>query len=177
MLNWIWHADRWTQEPWTLWTAALMHLNSAHALANLLALLSLLALARAWRLGWATAAAALLAWPLSVASLVLWPSVSSYAGLSGPLHALAAVLVVHRTRTTWQRYRQLDASAGLLALGLLAKLGLEAAWRHPVAWDGMWGFNVVYVAHLGGAVCGLLCALSLRPQPWAQPIPPQDAPQ
>lgn len=166
MSIWIWHAETGVFSPWTWWTAAFVHLSASHALVNLVALLCLLALGRLWGLGRATVWAVLLAWPLTVASLALWPAVTHYAGLSGPLHALAAVLVVHRVAALWPHplHQARGLTALALGLGLAVKLALEAAWRQPVAWDAAWGFHVVYAAHLNGALCGVLCALLLAPR-------------
>ena len=38
---WIWRADQWQAQPWTLWTAPLMHFLPTHGLANVLALAAL----------------------------------------------------------------------------------------------------------------------------------------
>lgn len=156
MSFWIWHAHQWPQHPWTLWTAALVHLGAAHALANALALIGLVWLARTWGLGWPTAAAALAAWPASIAALAFWPAVQSYQGLSGPLHGLAAAMALHHGLRGGRRP---PAGAVVLALGLALKLGLERGWALPLGFDPDWGFNVVYASHLTGAVCGLLCGL------------------
>ncbi|MBX3655970.1 MAG: rhomboid family intramembrane serine protease [Ramlibacter sp.] len=164
MTFWIWHANQWLQQPWTLWTSAFVHLGSAHALANLLALAGLVWLARNWGLGWPTAMAALAAWPTSVAALAFWPAVQSYQGLSGPLHGLAAAMAlhhgVHHARPGRHGPQQPPAGAVVLALGLALKLGLEHGWSLPLGFDPAWGFNVVYASHFTGAVCGLLFALA-----------------
>jgi rhomboid family GlyGly-CTERM serine protease len=169
MSIWIWHHEHWTAMPWTLWTAALVHLSTAHALANLVALACLWALARIWALGLTTLGACLIAWPLSVVALAAWPGVETYAGLSGPLHGVAVILVLHRLRALWPQLKPEGYGALALALGLSAKLVWEAAWRQPVAWHADWGFPVVYAAHLSGAVVGALCAWVIAPRSKVRP--------
>ena len=52
--------------------------------------------------------------------------------------------------------------AGVLAGGLLIKLRLERAWAVPIGFDSGWAFNVIYAAHLTGAVAGAALALLLE---------------
>lgn len=169
MSIWIWHHEHWAATPWTLWTAAFVHLSPAHALVNLIAMACLLALSRIWGLGLATLGACLAAWPLSIAALAVWPGVGTYVGLSGPLHGAAVVLVLHRLHAVRPRLRPEGIGALALALGLLAKLAWEAAWRQPVVWSADWGFPVVYAAHLSGAVAGALCAFVIAPRRKVRP--------
>lgn len=131
----------WLSHPWTLWTAPLVHLSVAHALANVFAMAALLAMAalgggrpllRRYLIG------LLIAWPISTLSLALCPEVTSYVGLT-------------------------------LLRGLAVKLWQEQAWVQPVVWSTDWGFNVVVVAHLYGAGVGLvvgavLVALTRQPE-------------
>lgn len=154
--TWLWHAGRWTEQPWTLWTAALVHLAPGHWAGNVLALGALALLGIALRVGRTGALAWCLAWPAATASLTLWPAVTYYAGLSATVHAGVAVLAVacafdRRTRG-W---------ALALATGLVLKLLGEQAWRQPWWFDPGWGFNVVAAAHLGGSLAGAACALLL----------------
>ena len=50
----------------------------------------------------------------------------------------------------------------LVAGGLLVKLRLERAWAVPIGFDSGWAFNVIYAAHLTGAVAGAALALLLE---------------
>jgi hypothetical protein len=52
------------------------------------------------------------------------------------------------------------AAVAVAAMGL--KLIAERAWAQPVAFDPSWGSNVVYAAHLTGALAGALCGLVAR---------------
>ena len=166
---WSWQADQWTRAPWTLWTSAFVHLSGRHAAVNLASLLALGILARQWRCPARSLLAALWAWPFGVAALTAWPEVSSYSGLSGPLHGLASVLAVQQLVTVWRAERRVSLAALALLSGVGLKLGIEQGWSHPIVWDPDWGFQVVRAAHLSGAACGLAAVLLVlafrRPAP------------
>jgi len=147
-----WEAARWIARPWTLWTSAWVHTSGGSLGGNLLALAALAVLGAALGAGRAAAGALLVAWPLGTLGLLLWPQVTSYGGLGGPIHAAAAVLGVHMLR-----HPAFKAVSPLMFAALALKLLAEHAWTQPVAFDPSWGFNVVYAAHLTGAVCGALC--------------------
>ncbi len=152
----VWHAGAWAYHPWQLWTASLAHLTTAHLLINLASLLALGILGGFMHAGRRAVAACLLAWPLSTLGLVLWPEISHYSGMSGLLMAMLAVLAVHANTMSETRV------SGLVLLGVLGfKLLTEHAWSQPMAFDPRWGFNVVYAAHLTGAVAGAVSAAAL----------------
>ena len=153
----VWHAEAWSYHPWQLWTASLAHLTAAHLLINLAALVALAILGGFMHAGRTAVAACLLAWPLSTLALVLWPEISYYSGMSGLLMAMLAVLAVHATTRSEARV------SGMVLLCVLGfKLLSEHAWTQPMAFDPHWGFNVVYAAHLTGAVAGAVCAAALQ---------------
>ncbi len=153
----IWHAALWSAHPWQLWTAALAHLTSAHLLINLASLLALAVLGGFMHAGRTSVAACLLAWPLSTLGLVFWPEITYYSGMSGLLMAMLAVLAVHATTQAETRV------SGVVLLCVLGfKLLTEHAWSQAMAFDPRWGFNVVYAAHLTGAVAGAVCAAALQ---------------
>ncbi len=149
-----WNAATWVRQPWVLWTASLAHLSGAHLLANLGALAVLAVLGATVQAGKAAALALLLAWPLATLALLWWPQITAYRGMSGLLNAMVAVLWAHTA---------LGGAAKPLSFVIFAALGLkllsEHAWSQPIAFDPNWGFNVVYAAHLAGAVAGALCGL------------------
>lgn len=154
---WAWHADLWMDAPWTLWTAALVHLGAWHAAGNLLALWALCWLAWLWQLRPAVLVAALVALPLAVLGLQWWPVVTQYQGLSILTHALAATLVAwHLVRDARTRHTP-PLTVLLLGAGLIGKLLLEQGWRKPLEYDSAWGFQVALAAHLSGAAAGLVC--------------------
>ncbi len=146
----VWQRDDWPHAPWTWWTAPLWHRVAAHALANSLALGALAVLGAALGARPRDALALLLAWPLGTLALALAPEVGTYYGLSGTVHAAAAVLALRALRGPEAR-----ALGLLLGGGLLIKLALERGWAVPIAFDSGWGFNVVHAAHLSGALAGV----------------------
>ena len=77
----LWHPAAWWQRPWTLWTAALVHLTGVHLAANLLALGAVAVLGRALDAGRPATLALLVAWPLTTLTLLAWPQVGGYGGL------------------------------------------------------------------------------------------------
>lgn len=148
-----WHAGSWIHQPWTLWTAAWVHTSGGSLAGNLLALAALAIAGAALGAGGLAALALVLAWPLTTLALLLWPQVGGYAGLGGPIHAAAAVLGVHvMRRSAW------PSLGPILFGGLAIKLLAERGWAQPVAFDPGWGINVVYAAHLAGALLGAWCA-------------------
>lgn len=152
----LWHAGAWLQHPSTLWTASLVHLSPAHWLVTLGALLVLAVLGVFLRAQWPATLAVLLAWPLGTLALAIWPQISYYAGMSGLLMAMLAVLGVH----AWRPGSRIAAAVLLAALAI--KLLSEKAWSQPMAFDPYWGFNVVNAAHLSGAAAGTACAVLVR---------------
>ena len=150
-----WHAASWRGQPWVLWTASLAHLSGAHLSANLVALLVLAVLGTFLQARLGAVLALLLAWPLGTLALLCWPQVSSYSGMSGLLNAMVATLWAHATLGSASKPTSL-----LIFAALLLKLLGEHAWSQPIAFDPNWGFNVVYAAHLAGALAGAACGLA-----------------
>ncbi|MEP6972300.1 MAG: rhomboid family intramembrane serine protease [Betaproteobacteria bacterium] len=150
----VWHVAGWMHHPWQLWTASLAHLSAAHLLTNLAALLAMAVLGLFLQAGRGAVAASLLAWPLGTQALSLWPEIRYYSGMSGLLMAMLTVLAIHATRRPEQR-----ATGAVLLIVLGLKLLTEHGWSQPLAFDPNWGFNVVYAAHLTGALAGAASAL------------------
>ena len=148
----VWQSADWLTHPWTLWTSAWVHTSSGNLAGNLLALAAIAVMGSAVQASWRAALALAVAWPLSTLALLLWPAVTAFAGLGGVIHAAAMVVAVAVSRRP-----ALKPLAPLLLAGMGLKLLAEQAWRQPVAFDPSWGFNVVYAAHLTGAVAGLAC--------------------
>jgi hypothetical protein len=147
-----WEAARWVRHPWTLWTSAWVHTSLGNLSGNLLAIIGLAIAGAALGAQRPAAIALLVAWPVSTLALLIWPQVTHYAGLGGPIHAAAAVLGVHMAARP-----ALKPFSPLLFAALALKLLAERAWTQPVAFDPSWGFNVVYAAHLTGALAGAVC--------------------
>lgn len=162
--SWAWLAADGLARPWTLLTAPLAHLHGPHLVVNLLALAALACLAYGTRARKRIWLAAALAWPLGLLALAAWPQLPRYVGLSGPLHGLAAALVVdhlmrRRRGTDVRHFTSGDAVIALLGAGLVGKLLLEASWRQPVAWDASLEITVITAAHLSGTMAGGVAAL------------------
>lgn len=125
-------------QAWRWWTAALVHVNSAHLQANLWAALVVAAWGWVARAGTAQALAWLLAWPLSQALLVTDPgSLSRYAGLSATLHAGAAIVC---WQLLWHARGARRAVGAAVAAAIALKLFLEvpvlqALWSATPAAD------------------------------------------
>lgn len=151
-----WHASTWAREPWVLWSASLVHLSGAHLVANLLALGLLAGLGTFLHAGRSAVLALLFAWPLGTLALLYWPQITGYSGMSGLLNSMVAVLwahaIVHAAKPL-----------SFIIFGALAiKLLGEHAWSQPIAFDPNWGFNVVYAAHLSGALAGAVWGLLVQ---------------
>ncbi|KQV88009.1 hypothetical protein ASC91_14180 [Pelomonas sp. Root1237] len=139
-------------QPWRAVTAAFVHWTPIHLGANLAgcAVLALLG----WRatMGSSEALAALIALPLTQLGLLLRPELLHYGGLSGELHALAAIaamaLLTRGGRERW-------VGAGI-ALGLVIKLFLEHPLGPVLRDTPGFDFPVAPFAHLTGAVAGAL---------------------
>jgi len=160
-----WQPALAAREPWRAFTAVAVHYSTLHLAANLAGAAALAVL------GWAAAAppawavAWLAAWPLTHLGLLCAPELAHYGGLSGVLHAGAAIVAIgllgpDAARGAGAMRRWIGAA---LLAGLALKLLHEAPWqapllRHPPGWD----IAVAPLAHLTGAAAGLLCALALR---------------
>lgn len=150
------------QEPWRAWSAAAVHLSPQHLLANLAGCAVLAWVGRRAALPPRAALAWLLAWPLTqLGLLVLAPTLVHYGGLSGVLHAGAAVLglsLLEGARPARERHIGLA-----LLLGLALKLALEQPLGAPLRQVPGWDIAIAPAAHLSGALAGAICALLLRP--------------
>jgi len=145
-------------EPWRAFSAVAVHYSRLHLAANLAGAVVLAVL------GWAAAAptawacAWLVAWPLTQLGLCVAPQLAHFGGLSGVLHAGVVVVAVGLIVPPSAGMRRWIGVA--LLLGVVLKLLHEAAWqapllRHPEGWD----IAVAPLAHLSGALAGLLCGL------------------
>ena len=145
-----WQPSLIATQPWRALTAAFVHWTPLHLVANLAgcAVLALLG----WRatLGRRESIAGLIALPLTQLLLLLRPDLLRYAGLSGELHALTAIAAL----TLLQRGgRERWIGAGI-ALGLAAKLVLEAPLGPVLRSTPGFDFPVAPFAHLTGTLAG-----------------------
>lgn len=154
-----WQPDLVAMQPWRAVSAAFVHWTPLHLAANLAgcAVLALLGLRAA--LGRREALAGLLALPLTQLGLLLRPELSRFAGLSGELHALAAIAAL-ALLTRPGRERWVGAA---IALGLLTKLAFEAPLGPPLRITPGFDFPVAPFSHLTGALAGAIAwGLTMR---------------
>lgn len=146
---------------WRVYTAHVVHYDSAHLLQNLagLALLWWLFIRDAGAPQWAFVAVAS-ATTVSAGLWFLQPELAWYLGASGVLHGLWAAGGV-AARRRWRL--ESDVALALLA----AKLAVEQ-WRGPLAHGLDAALPVIVDAHLFGAAGGAIAALALRL--WREPL-------
>ncbi len=150
-----WQPALWLSEPWRWWTGAFVHLSPTHFAANLFAT-GLLALFGMFgevpcrtTLAWAAA------WPITHLGLLTMPALHHYGGLSGLLHAGAGAAALFLAVSGQGRQR----AVGFAVLALLcAKVLSETPWAAAVQTSPHWDIPVAPIAHLTGAVAGVLCS-------------------
>lgn len=162
-----WRPERAWADPWRMFSAACVHWSRQHLLMNLggAALLALLG----WRaqLSPRTVAAWALAWPLTQLGLLAAPGLREYGGLSGVLHAAAALTACHLL-AQWRTNPNARMVGGLLGGGLVVKLLWETPWRGPLQAVEGWDFDLAPAAHVSGVAAGVLAwALVGRDRPRA----------
>lgn len=164
-----WQPALAAREPWRAWTAAFVHWSPLHLGSNIAAAAVVGALGIAARLPPALALAWAVAWPITQAGLLLQPALAHYGGLSGVLHAgvaAGALAVVVR-----ESGRRRAIGAAILG-GLAIKLLMESAWDLQLRHDAALDIAVAPLAHLSGALAGLLfAALALALLPRLQAVP------
>lgn len=157
-----WQPALVASQPWRVLTAALVHWTPIHLGANLAgcAVLALLG----WRggLGQREALAALIALPPTQLGLLLRPELQHYAGLSGALHALAAIAAL----TLFTRRSRDRFIGAALVVGLVVKLSIEHPLGPVLRDTPGFDFPVAPFAHLTGAIAGALAwGLTMRAIP------------
>ncbi len=150
-----WQPSLALAEPWRFWSAAFMHWSGLHLAANLAGCVVVAAYGAAAAVDTRAALAWLLAWPLTHAALALRPELTSYAGLSGVLHAGVAIASWHLVRQARGARRAIGVA---VLLGLALKLVLECPWGPVRVQTPEWDFAVAPLAHLTGTLSGLVCA-------------------
>jgi len=145
-----WQPGLAAAQPWRAVTAAFVHWTPLHLAANLAGCAVLGLLGWRARLGARAALAGLLALPLVQLGLLLWPALQRYGGLSGELHALAAIAAL----ALLARQGRERLIGGAIGLGLLIKLLLEDPLGAPLRLTPGFDFPVAPFAHLSGAVAG-----------------------
>ena len=143
-------------EPWRAFSAVAVHYSALHLGANLLGAALVGALGAAAGVPRAMVVAWACAWPLTQFGLWIRPDLSHYGGLSGVLHAGAAVIALH---VMWQGPALRRWIGAALMAGLLGKVLLEAPWGPALRVDTGWDFATAPLAHATGVAAGTLCGL------------------
>jgi rhomboid family GlyGly-CTERM serine protease len=147
-----WQPTLIASQPWRTVTAAFVHWTPLHLAANLAGCAVLALLGHRAALGRRQSIAGVIALPLTQLALLLRPDLQRYAGLSGELHALAAIAAL----TLLARHGR-DRFIGVaVALGLIAKLALEHPFGPALRETPGFDFPVAPFAHFTGAVAGAL---------------------
>ena len=149
-----WQPTLATTQPWRTVTAAFVHWTPLHLAANLAGCAVLALLGWRARLGTREATAGLIALPLTQLGLLLQPELQRYGGLSGELHAMAAIAAL----TLLTRPGRERTIGGGIALGLVLKIALEHPFGPALRATEGFDFPVAPFAHLCGAVSGFLAA-------------------
>lgn len=151
-----WQPALAAREPWRAFSAIAVHYSTLHLGANLVGTALVAALGAAARVSAPMVWAWIGAWPLTQLGLLARPDLTHYGGLSGVLHAGAAVVAVHLLASGPRPQRLIGAG---LATGLLVKVLGESPWgaalRNPAGWD----IATAPLAHATGLSAGVACAL------------------
>ncbi|MBV8603963.1 MAG: rhombosortase [Pelomonas sp.] len=147
---------------WRAFTGAFVHWTPRHLAANLAGCGVVAWLGWAARLPARSALAWAIAWPLTQASLLTRPEIAAFGGLSGVLHAGVAVAAVELLARRGAAHRREQAIGALILLGLAVKIAHESPLGPALQDVPGWDMPVVPLAHLGGALAGVACALALR---------------
>ena len=153
-----WQPERALEQPWRLWSAAFAHWSVRHLAANLAGCAVVATFGVAAQVPGRAALAWFLAWPLTHAALALRPDLASYGGLSGVLHAGVSVAAWH---LAWHDRGRRRALGVAVLLGTVAKLLLERPWGPALVRMPEWDFAVAPLAHLTGALAGVLCSVAV----------------
>lgn len=159
---WVLHPQSgWHQHWMSWWTTAWLHGSPPHLWRNLggLALIG--------ALGWVAQArptatmAWFLAWPLTQVGMLMRPELTSYIGLSGVLHAGAAVLalqqVVIPNVSHSGRHQQNTWPGWILLAALVFKVFMENPWGAVLILSSASAIKVAPWAHFSGLMAGLAC--------------------
>lgn len=150
-----WRAAQAWGEPWRAFSAALVHRDLQHLVANVAGCAVVAWFGWAARLPVQAAWAACTAWPLTHGLLGWAPGLTHYGGLSGVLHAAVAVAAVMLVARCRGRERAVGAAVWV---GLLMKVLLETPWVGAVQTLQGWDFPVAVAAHATGLVSGTMVA-------------------
>lgn len=153
------HPDAgWHQALRAWWAAAWLHGSAAHWHHNLLALSALAAFGMVLQAPPRAALAWFLAWPLTHVGMLHQP-LHTYLGMSGVLHAGAAILAWHGLMSPKKPGLAARIPAAILLIGLVLKILMENPWHYTLIRSPGSDINVAPWAHLSGGVAGTVMFL------------------
>ncbi|HET8870706.1 MAG TPA: hypothetical protein VFM48_09685 [Aquabacterium sp.] len=156
------HPEAGWQQTWpSWWSTAWLHGSGPHLWRNLAgtALLG----AMGWLISVRPTAgfAWLVAWPLTHVGMLWRPELSTYIGLSGVLHAGAAILALQQIMlpdsSDARRAARIKQSGWILLTGLTFKVLMENPWGPVLILSSASAIKVAPWAHLSGLMAGLAC--------------------
>lgn len=142
------------QSPASWWATAWVHGSEPHLWRNLAGVALIAAMGWTARVGPATTLAWLLAWPLTHMGMLWRPELTSYVGLSGVLHAGAAIVALHQIITPATPRARWPGWA--LLLGLCTKVVMENPWGAVLILSSASAIKVAPWAHFSGVLAGLV---------------------
>lgn len=155
------HPDQgWHQTGSSWWGTAWVHGSAPHLTRNLAGAALLAAMGWIAQVSWRATAAWLLAWPLTHVGMLWRPELTSYVGLSGVLHAGAAIVAMHQILTPPHANSRKLGSA--LLAGLVFKIIMENPWGPVLILSSTSAIKVAPWAHFSGVTAGLVCAILLH---------------
>lgn len=143
----------WRQSLPSWWAAAWLHGSEPHLWRNLAGVALVAGMGWAARVGPPATLAWLLAWPLTHIGMLWRPELTSYIGLSGVLHAGAAIVALQqiiRPPTPAARW-----PGWALLLGLITKVVMENPWGPVLILSSASAIKVAPWAHFSGVLAGL----------------------
>ncbi|MGE5452591.1 MAG: hypothetical protein ACM3VZ_12220 [Acidobacteriota bacterium] len=157
----ILHPDQgWHQTLSSWWSTAWVHGSAPHLYRNLGGVALLAALGWTAGVSWRATVSWALAWPLTHVGMLWRPELTSYIGLSGVLHAGAAIIATHQILTPpFPSSRRLGA---ILLTGLALKIIMENPWGAVLILSSSSAIKVAPWAHFSGVMAGLVCGTLLH---------------
>lgn len=152
---WVLHPDQgWDQSPWSWWATAWVHGSAPHLHQNLAALVALMLLAWISAISKRAALAWFIAWPMTHVGMLMRPELNTYIGMSGVLHAGAAIIALYQMMEPKQRpFRWIGL---ILAAGMGIKILMENPWTTVLFMSKSSAINVAPWAHFCGLMAGLI---------------------
>lgn len=147
--------ERLFSEPWRLLGAHLVHLNLAHLVSNLLAFIAVCLIFAPVMQGRVLLNVVLFSALVAALFPYFLNQTSQFVGFSGVTHGLISFAACQ-----WAIQKR---PVGFIMLALLA-VKLLAEWFLPLPSATWLGAEIAPIAHIGGALGGLIAVVALRPR-------------